>query len=272
MDGSRISPALRPCRPPLRRLFSPRAVGALMLREMATTYGRSPGGYLWAILEPVAGIAILTFAFSFFFAAPPIGSSFALFYATAMLPFALFNTVANRVSGALVFSRPLLSYPVVTFVDAIAARFVVNLLAELLVFYIVITAILLMFDTRAVPDIARIGEALALAALFALAVGTLNAWLFLRFHTWHVIWSLISRPLFLISGGLVLFERMPQALQAVLWWNPLVHVTGIMRSGFFPDYPDSYTSAVYVCGVSLALLLAGLRLLSWQAKWLLLER
>ena len=27
---------------------------------MGTTYGRSPGGYLWAILEPVAGIALLS--------------------------------------------------------------------------------------------------------------------------------------------------------------------------------------------------------------------
>ncbi|MCB6178375.1 ABC transporter permease [Rhodobacter sp. Har01] len=257
--------------PPRRPLFSFRAVGALMLREMATSYGRSPGGFLWAILEPVAGIAILTFAFSFFFAAPPIGTSFELFYATAMLPFTLFTTVANRVSGALVFSKPLLSYPVVTFVDAILARFLVNLLAEILVFFIVITGVLLLFETRAVMDIGRIAEALALAAFFALAVGTLNAYLFLRFHAWHVIWSLISRPLFLVSGGLVLFERMPEALQAALWWNPLVHVTGIMRSGFFPDYPDSYTSALYVCGVSMALLLFGLRLLSWHAKWLLLE-
>lgn len=272
MPAPEIHQSGKSARPPRRRLFSFRAVGALMLREMATSYGRSPLGYLWAILEPVAGIAILTFAFSFFFAAPPIGTSFPLFYATAMLPFTLFTTVANRVSGALVFSRPLLTYPVVTFVDAILARFLVNLLAELLVFYIVITGVMLIYDTRAVLDIARIAEALALAAGFALGVGTLNAWLFLRFHTWHVIWSLISRPLFLVSGGLVLFERMPPGLQDALWWNPLVHVTGIMRSGFYPDYPDSYTSALYVCGVAMALLLVGLRLLSWQAKWLLLER
>ena len=31
-----------------RRFRSARAVVALMLREMATTYGRSPGGYVWA--------------------------------------------------------------------------------------------------------------------------------------------------------------------------------------------------------------------------------
>ncbi|MEL6475009.1 MAG: sugar ABC transporter permease, partial [Pseudomonadota bacterium] len=33
-----------------RRFASLRSIIALMLREMATSYGRSPGGYLWAVL------------------------------------------------------------------------------------------------------------------------------------------------------------------------------------------------------------------------------
>ncbi len=57
-----------------------RAVMALILREMATSYGRSPGGYAWAVLEPLAGIALLTVVLSVAFHAPPLGSSFALFY------------------------------------------------------------------------------------------------------------------------------------------------------------------------------------------------
>ena len=36
-----------------------RTVVALMLREMATTYGRSAGGYAWAILDPVLGVTLL---------------------------------------------------------------------------------------------------------------------------------------------------------------------------------------------------------------------
>ena len=41
----------------------PRTVVALILREMATTYGRSAGGYVWAILEPVLGVALLSVVF-----------------------------------------------------------------------------------------------------------------------------------------------------------------------------------------------------------------
>jgi capsular polysaccharide transport system permease protein len=257
--------------PRRRRLASLRCIAALMLREMATTYGRSPGGYIWAIVEPIAGITVLTLAFSFVFKTPPIGTSFQLFYATGTLPFLMFTTICNRVGSSLTFSRPLLLYPAVTFVDAILARFFVNLLTEILVIYLVITGILLAYDTRAVLDVPQIATSLALVALFALGMGTLNAYLFLRFHVWHVFWSVISRPLFLISGVFFTYEHLPPMLKEYLWYNPLIHAVGIMRSGFYPSYQIGYTSPLYAAGVGLALLAIGLWLLAWQVKRLLHE-
>ena len=53
-----------------RRSSTPRTLVALVMREMSTTYGRSALGYLWAILEPVAGIMLLTAIFSLAFRAP----------------------------------------------------------------------------------------------------------------------------------------------------------------------------------------------------------
>ena len=41
-----------------------RTIGALVMREMSSTYGKSTGGYLWVILEPIAGIVLLTVIFS----------------------------------------------------------------------------------------------------------------------------------------------------------------------------------------------------------------
>ena len=35
----------------------------LALREIATTYGRSPGGYVWALADPILGVALLTLVF-----------------------------------------------------------------------------------------------------------------------------------------------------------------------------------------------------------------
>ena len=77
---------------PLQRL---RVLFALMVREMATKFGRSWGGYIWAIAEPLGGIMLLTVAFSFAFRKPPLGTNFALFYATGIIPFYLFSNVTR---------------------------------------------------------------------------------------------------------------------------------------------------------------------------------
>lgn len=245
----------------MRRFATLRAVMALMLREMATTYGRSPGGYLWAVLEPVGGIAVLTLIFSFGFNAPSLGTNFPIFYATGVLPFMMFNSVCNRVSTALLFSKALLAYPAVTFVDALLARFLVNTVTQAMVAYVVFGGILMIYDTRTLPEPMLIAQSLALTALLALGIGTLNAYLIARFAVWQVVWSILTRPLFLISGIFFLFGAMPHPMREVLWFNPLIHVVGIMRSGFYPGYEAGYASVGYVLLVSMVTFAAGLLLL-----------
>ena len=55
-----IPKAQSPQRVLTRRFATPRTILALMLREMSARYGRSPGGYLWALLEPLGAILILS--------------------------------------------------------------------------------------------------------------------------------------------------------------------------------------------------------------------
>ena len=120
-----------------RKFRTSRTIAALILREMSTTFGRSPGGYLWAILDPVAGLLLLSFVFSLAFAGPPLGTSFGLFYATGYLPFVMFNEIANKMATSINFSKPLLAYPAVTLLDALIARFSLAILTNIMVGYII---------------------------------------------------------------------------------------------------------------------------------------
>lgn len=254
-----------------RRFATLRAILALMLREMATTYGRSPGGYLWAVLEPVGGIAILTLIFSLGFNAPSLGVNFPIFYATGILPFMMFNSVCNRVSTALLFSKSLLAYPAVTFLDALLARFLVNTVTQAMVGYVVFGGILMLYETRTDPAPMLIAQSLGLTAALALGIGTLNAYLIARFAVWQVIWSILTRPLFLISGIFFLFNAMPHTMRDFIWFNPLIHVVGIMRAGFYPTYDADYVSVIYVIIVSVGTFALGLLLLRRSHRDLLDE-
>jgi len=256
-----------PFRAPVRprqhriRFGSLRAVIALMLREMATSYGRSPGGYLWAIVEPAFGIAILSMVFSAFVRTPALGISFPMFYATGMLPFLLYSSVQGKVAGGLTYSRPLLAYPTVTYFDSLIARFLLEMMTKLLVGYVVFTTILLLFETRTHLDFLTIIKAYSLAAILALGIGTLNCFLFIRLPVYQRAWAILTTPLFILSGIFFTFDMVPTEYQPYVWYNPLIHIVGIMRSGFYGTYSADYVSVPYVLGVALTCLALGLLLL-----------
>ncbi len=240
------------------RFTAQRAIAALMLREMGSTYGDSPGGYAWAVVQPIGMIVILSIGFSLLVKSPSLGTSFILFYATGYLPYDLYNQMMKKITDALVYSRAMLAYPRVTWLDAIIARFLLNSLTLSTVFCVVITSILMVIETRTVLAIQPILIGLGLSALLGLGVGMMNCLLGGLFPVWKIIWKILTRPMFIASGVLFIYEDMPPLVQDILWWNPLLHITGILRTGFYPNYYASYVSLTYVFGVALLLITLGL--------------
>jgi capsular polysaccharide transport system permease protein len=251
-------PAAAPARLRSPRFGATRTITALMLREMGSTYGRSPGGYLWAILEPLGTIMIMTVAFSLFFRDPPLGSSFILFYAAGFLPYDFYNGLSNKTLSALRYSRSLLAYPRVTWIDVMLARLLLNMLTDLMVICIVFTVILTVAVTHSVLDIWPILLSLIMAALIGFGEGLINCLLVGIFPLWRVLWGIITRPLFIASGVLYIYEDMPGVVQDILWWNPLLHITGLARTGFYPTYDAAFVSLPYCFGIGLTLVAFGL--------------
>jgi capsular polysaccharide transport system permease protein len=249
--------------PHQRGFKSSRSIVALMLREMSTTYGRTPGGYLWALLEPIGAIAMITIVFSLGLRirSPSLGISFVLFYATGMVSFLTYQRVQTKVTKAITFSRPLLLYPSVSYIDTIIARFLLNYVTQLAVFCVVMPGIIIVFETRAVLDLAPILLALSMAGALALGIGTLNAYLMPSYPLWQSVWGIFTAPLFFISSIFYTYEDLPPMGQNVLWYNPIVHVVGIMREGFYPGYDPLWASPTYVFGLSLVLTFFGIVLL-----------
>ena len=49
----------------------------------------------------------------------------------------------------------------------------------------------------------------------------------------------------LLSGVLFIYEDVRAGYQDLIWWNPLVHITGYVRSGFFTSYEPAWVSFTY---------------------------
>ncbi|SFR15587.1 ABC transporter permease [Poseidonocella sedimentorum] len=241
------SPALRPAtgRRTLR-FRSMRTIFALILREMTTSYGRTPGGYLWAVLEPIAVIAILSVAFSLLLRAPSLGTSFILFYASAVLPLRFFLIIQSSIAGAINFNRGLMAYPRVTVFDSVFARGILALLTQIMVNAIVLWGIFQFEDIREIIDPGPILLAYACSLWLAFGVGMLHAYLTYAFQLYARVWNVSSRPLLLLSGVFYTFEDLPQIARDIFWYNPMIHITGLSRSGYFASYHPEYISLSYV--------------------------
>lgn len=239
-----------------------RVLFALVMREMTTRFGRSAGGYLWALIEPAGFIALLSLAFSQIAHSPPVGRSFPLFYATGYIAFGFYNDIAALTGRAVQVNRPLLNYPAVTALDTVLARFLLQALTGLAVAAIIFTGILAVFAERVRLDPVPLITCFALAAGLGLGVGLVNSALFALSRTWERVYGLASRPLFLISAVFFAFGSLPAFVRDVLWWNPLIHLVGLMRAGFYPVYDASYVSVLYVASLALGLMTLGLALMT----------
>ncbi len=245
-----------------RRFKTFRSVAALIVREMSTSYGKSPGGYFWAIFEPVAGIALLSVVFSLALRSPAIGTNFQIYYATGFLPFIFYREIESKCSSAIRFSRSLLYYPSVTYVDSLIARVILNASTQLLVFYLVMGGILTLWETRTSITPSYVLSSISAALVLGMGVGTLNCYLTAVAPVWQRIWIVLNRPLVIVSGVIFLHDNIPEPWQSYLWWNPLVHIVGQMRRGFYPSYQGDYVLMIYPFAIGLVMLVIGLVLLN----------
>ncbi|MEM9061898.1 MAG: ABC transporter permease [Pseudomonadota bacterium] len=235
-----------------------RVLHALIVREMITRYGRSTLGYVWAVLEPAGVILLLTLLFTQIAQTPPFGESFALFYATGYLAFHWVHDIANVCARSVHVNRPLLSFPAVTALDTILARFLLQTLTALAVAALILGTIYATSTEPFRPSISYLVLAFGLAALLGLGIGLLNAWGFALSRGWEIAWGVISRPLLLVSCVFYSFESLPREAQDVLWYNPLIHVVGMLRVGLYPTYDAAHVAPEYPLSIAVGCALLGL--------------
>ncbi|MDW9394360.1 ABC transporter permease [Sinorhizobium meliloti] len=245
-----------------------RVVGALLVREMSTRFGSKPGGYVWALLDPAAHILLMTAIFQAIARAPALGTSFALFFATGYIAFQFYQATTSYLNAAVKANKALLSYPNVAPVDTIVARLILQMGTTSLVAFIVLGSIVATMRVETQVHWPSILEATALACLFGLGVGLINCVLFLKYPLYEQVFSIVNRPLFLISGVFFLPDSIPAPYRDLVLINPLVHVIMGFRQGFYPEYRAIGLDMSYLYGIAFLTLFTGMLVFTLSRKTL----
>ncbi|MDK1374542.1 MULTISPECIES: ABC transporter permease [unclassified Sinorhizobium] len=245
-----------------------RVVGALLVREMSTRFGSKPGGYIWALLDPAAHILLMTFIFRAIARAPALGTSFALFFATGYIAFQFYQAMTSYLNSAVRANKALLSYPNVAPIDAVIARFVLQVGTTTLVALIVLGTIVATMRVETSLHWPAILEAVAMACVCGLGVAMVNSVLFLRYPLYEQVFNIANRPLFLISGVFFLPDSIPAPYHDLVLLNPLVHIIMGFRQGFYPEYRAIGLDMEYLYGFAFLTLFAGMLVFTFSSKTL----
>lgn len=233
-------------------------IGALILRELHTRFGRDNIGYLWIFAEP----ALLAIAVAVLHA----GEHLRYFGGLRPVPFALvgyglfiaFRSILTRAESLLEANRPLLFHRQVTLFDMLAARALLEGASTLAVLTLLLgVATLLGYsDPPARPEVLLGAVALMLWLSFALSMLVAAA------AQRSAVFARLLHPfLYLmlpLSGAFYVLAWLPGGARDLLAPVPLVQIFELARRGLFAAYDARHVDLPWIIAWCLGLTLAGM--------------
>ncbi|KPF77943.1 ABC transporter [alpha proteobacterium AAP81b] len=235
-----------------------RVIGALMMRELHTRYGRDNIGYLWIFAEPM----LLAVAVATLHAGQHIRSLGGLrpvpFVLVGYGLFIAFRSILSRAESLIEANRPLLHHRRVTLFDMLVARALLEAAGTLLALALLLAAAIALdlADPPARPGVLLAAASLMLWFSFALsmlvAAAAQRSQLFAR---------LLHPALYLslpLSGAFFVLAWLPGPIRDLLAPVPLVQIFELARHGMFAAASDVMVDLPAILAWCLGLTLAGM--------------
>lgn len=237
-----------------------RVIQALVYREMLTRLGNNKVGIFSALGQPLSQILLLAALFTIIGRNNPIGGSIILFLATAIIPYNFCVLMATEMMTNQAKSKSLMTHPLITPFDTIFANLIIETLVLLIAGIIIFTGVgLLGYWDFSYDSLINLLLMIIVSIILGFSIGLINASLAARFSFYPKIWSVITRPLFIMSGiFFIATERFPPEVVDILYYNPVLHLTEWSRSAFYRTWESSFVDLKYLIGFTLTTLFIGL--------------
>ena len=237
-----------------------RVIGALLLREMLTRFGRHNIGFLWLFVEPMlftAGVLGIWTLYHQNRTPFPLTAFCISGYGTVLL----WRNTIGRCGNAVEPNRALMHHRNVRVIDLFLARIILEIAGASVSFLCLLMIFTVLGDIPPPDYISKMILAWALLAWFsasmALNVGPLATISepFERF--WHVFAYLFLPA----SGAFFAVSMLPPHLQSIATWIPTVNCTELLREGMFGTGVTAHYNLYYMMALNLSLMVPGLLLI-----------
>lgn len=237
-----------------------RVIYALLMREIITRYGRHNLGFLWLFLEPMIFVGLISL---FWGLVRTVRSDIEI------IPFAVigysvvlcWRNAVGRANKAVSANSSLLYHRNVTMLDVLIARVTLEVYGAF-VSFLVLSALFWFLGMMSLPhDFLYMVFGGVLLVWFALALSLTIASLCEMSAVVDRLWSMLSFVLFPVSGVLFFVHWLPEVVREYILYLPMVHLTEMIRHGYYGDIIPTYESVGYIIYCNLVLSFVGLTLL-----------
>lgn len=235
-----------------------RVIGALLMREVITRYGRKNIGFLWLFVEPLVMTLLISLMWSFIRADKFSTLNIIAFMITGYPLAMMWRNASNRTIGAISGNLSLLYHRNVRVLDTIITRVILEVAgATIAQILIMITFILIgWIDTP--QDTFYMVMAWLLMILFAFGLGLIICSIAQRFEVFGKLWGTISFLMLPLSGAFFFVHNLPTQAQQYAKWVPMISGTEMFRHGYFGDSIPTYENIGFLIFCDLAMILFGL--------------
>jgi capsular polysaccharide transport system permease protein len=232
-------------------------VAALVIRGMQMERRQFVYGYAWTFITPAATIGILRLA-QHVTGLEPTSMGPTTFLVLGVVP--VFMFIQTLMILAKEARRGLSIIPRVSPLDVMVAKGIMTFITYSVIFWIFALAAAF-YDGEWPPEnLLGVQFVLILNWLTALAAAFVFAAIARYFPPITEFKKFIVRPLRIISGMFFVITALPTFLWPWFTWNPLLHVTELMRSFWFTVYTTPVGSIGFILAWLAALTVLGLGL------------
>ena len=236
-----------------------RVLGALILRELHTRYGRENVGYLWMFLEPMMLATVIGLMHYESGHSPAGGDIKPLpFGVIGYTTFILFRGIVSRAEGALEANAPLLYHRSVTIIDIVFSRALLEFASVFTVFAVLMT--LITFAGLADPPARPLYLILGWALMWWFCIGQALVITAITYER-RTLGRLVHPYTYFmtgLSGAFYMVSWLPPGIREWAEWLPTTTVFETVRYGWFESATDDYAFWGYLSGFCLLQMWVGL--------------
>lgn len=254
--------------PPLLRSIAiqRRVIGALLMREVITRFGRHNIGFMWLFVEPMLFTLGITALWSFTKAVHGSELPIIPFAVTGYSSVLLWRNAASRCAKAIEPNLSLLYHRNVRVIDLFASRLLLEI-AGGTISLVVISLIFISIGWMNMPkDILMMVTAWLLLAWFAIGLGLVIGALSEMSEMFERVWHTVTYLMFPLSGAVFMVDWLPQQARQLVLWLPMVHGVEMLRHGYFGEIVNTHEDIGYFMTVNLIFLFFGLAVVTTTAR------